>query len=135
MKLYHISPAINRDSILKNGLICQLGNRSAYFGQTRKAIYVCKTRTALKRMGNHLLFLAHPDFDEGVDVWAIDGISPETYEDDKYKGVGYYITQNIPPEHLTQKNKPRKHTGQSAFGTSKFVKRLRSLWGDGNEKP
>ena len=38
--LYHITPADNKDSIMKKGLIPQVGERSARAGETSPAIYL-----------------------------------------------------------------------------------------------
>jgi hypothetical protein len=95
--LYHVTSALNRESILTHGLDwTRMGAARGIAGSS-----------APEENG---IFLARDEFEAGffvrmnntggpVDVWAVDGIDPELLVDN---GSGFeYLPATIPPSRLT----------------------------------
>lgn len=99
MSLYHVTPAQNIDSILKDGLIPQIGARSA-LANDRCAIYLFKGRNSVD---NAMMNWFCDEFDED-ETFALFKINRNALD----KGYAYSevewelaYTKTIPPAAIT----------------------------------
>lgn len=93
MKLYHISSLKNRQSIIKNGLIAQCGERSARFGQFENRVYVVDKLWKINKLISYNLWKTHPDFKDGFDIYEVQDTCTLN-KDEKYD-YGLYTTSNL----------------------------------------
>lgn len=110
-KLYRISQEKHTDSILKDGLIPQTGDRG--YKSNQKYVYLMEAvdipawMSVLPNLDDPVIF--------EIDTDGLDGITPGRYFTDRsyVKGYGEYRMENpIPPDHirkieLTEENKQR----------------------------
>ena len=104
-RLYHISAIKNRQSILKNGLRLNSGERAQRFGQLEKRIYLINKIWKLHKLIKSSMWNTHPDFQEGFDVYIIKE-NVELFKDEKFE-YGLYTKKEIGKIELvtTLKNK------------------------------
>lgn len=91
--LYHISPVKNRDSIIKNGLKLNAGERARRFGQTEERIYLVDRLYKVIKLIDSSMWNTHPDFKEGFDIFQVHE-DVDVYQDEKLD-YGLYTKTEI----------------------------------------
>jgi len=109
-RLYHVSPSIYHDKIMKFGLIPKRKQKLALHDNR---IYVCKTKSASDEVIIKMkLFNYSIKHINNYNIYEIDttGLEINLYNDPNFIDKGFYTLSNIPPVNLTLINTITKFT-------------------------
>ncbi len=96
---YHISPSSNRRSILKNGLIPQIGNNSESLGEIEDGIYLFPSMDDLENALSNWLGELYDDDEIELDIFEV--TLPENFPLESDVEYEVRSLTQIPPKYIS----------------------------------
>lgn len=97
-EIYHVTPAHNLESILRDGLRPQIGPRSALLGEAKELVYFFGSRLALEEALSIWLGEALDDEPGAISVLSVDPSGLHLVSDASYELACHHL---VPPEKIS----------------------------------